>query len=178
VVQEEKEIELSIRSGASGNEDRDSSPGNKHDFSSDNEHKSGFHATSVPLDSEARRPQYTTKELMAQGEERLHAKLRTKKGPLGWAMRLLHNNPLGPGQVYEFHNMTIIAKRIPAMVVVGLMYGAHYDIHAAQTGIEGTPEGERMKRVYAAAEKYPNEVEHSYSFVQVCAGYISISVTS
>jgi solute carrier family 20 (sodium-dependent phosphate transporter) len=24
-----------------------------------------------------------------------------------------------------------------------------------------------MKRVYAAAKKYPNEVEHTYSFVQI-----------
>ncbi len=57
--------------------------------------------------------------------------------------------------------MKLLAKRLPAMVVVGLLYGVNYDIHAAQTGIEGTPEGERMKRVYAAAKKYPNETEHT-----------------
>lgn len=28
-----------------------------------------------------------------------------------------------------------------------------------------------MKRVYAAAERYPNEVEHTYSFVQVLTTY-------
>ncbi|EKG19498.1 Phosphate transporter [Macrophomina phaseolina MS6] len=117
------------------------------------------------VQTEARQPTY--KELVQQGEERLHAKLRKNKGPLGWAMRTLHDNPMGPGQIYEFSNMKILAKRIPAMVVVGALYGLHYDIHASQTGIAGTPDGERMQRVYAHAEKYPNEVEHTYSFVQI-----------
>ena len=57
-------------------------------------------------------------------------------------------------------------------VLVGLPYlkrklDESYDIHAAQTGISGTPDGERMARVYSYAEKYPNEVEHTYSFVQI-----------
>lgn len=108
------------------------------------------------------------RELVAEGEERLHAKLRLKRGPLGWAMRTLHNNPMGAGQIYEMRNMKIfLFKRVPAMIVCGLLYGMHYDIHAAQSGIAGTPEGERMARVYAHAKKYPNEVEHTYSFVQV-----------
>jgi sodium-dependent phosphate transporter len=111
--------------------------------------------------------QKSYKELVAEGEARFHARLMTKRGPLGWAMRTLRDNPMGAGQIYELHNMKIILKRIPAVIVSGLLYGLHYDIHAAQTGIEGTPEGERMKRVYAAAEKYPNEVEHTYSFVQI-----------
>lgn len=63
--------------------------------------------------------------------------------------------------------MKTLAKRIPASIVCGALYGLNYDIHAAQTGISGTPEGKRMERVYAAAKKYPNEVEHTYSFVQV-----------
>lgn len=111
--------------------------------------------------------QYTYKELVAQGEAKLHAKLRKNRGPLGWAMRTLHDNPMGAGQIYELHNMKIMLKRIPAMIVVGLLYGLHYDIHAAQSGIEGTPEGERMAKVYFHAKKYPNEVEHTYSFVQI-----------
>ena len=111
--------------------------------------------------------QATYKEIMAQGQARFHAKLRKKRGPIGWAMRTLHNNPMGPGQMYELHNIKILAKRIPAMLVCGALYGLHYDIHSAQTGLAGTPEGERMARVYAAAEKYPNEVVHTYSFVQV-----------
>ncbi|RYP66849.1 hypothetical protein DL771_007571 [Monosporascus sp. 5C6A] len=111
--------------------------------------------------------QLTYKELVAQGEERFHAKLRKNRGPLGWAMRVLHDNPMGAGQIYELHNVRILARRIPAMVVAGLLYGLHYDIHAAQTGIAGTPEGERMLSVYAHAKKYPNEVEHTYSFVQI-----------
>ncbi|KAK9237145.1 phosphate transporter [Lipomyces kononenkoae] len=111
--------------------------------------------------------QSTYKELMAQGESKLHLKLMKKRGPLGWAMRTLRDNPMGAGQVYELHNIKILAKRIPAMIVCGALYGLHYDIHAAQTGIAGTPEGDRMQRVYANAEKYPNEVEHTYSFVQI-----------
>jgi len=51
------------------------------------------------------------------------------------------------------------------VIVAGALYGIHYDIHAAQTGIEGTPDGARMARVYANAEKYPNESEFAYSFI-------------
>ncbi|KAH9876591.1 hypothetical protein J1614_003722 [Plenodomus biglobosus] len=111
--------------------------------------------------------QYTYKELIAQGEERLHAKLRSKRGPLGWAMRYLHENKIETGEIYEKKNMMITLKRIPAMITVGALYGINYDIHAAQTGIHGTPEGKRMERVYGHAKKYSNEVEHTYSFVQV-----------
>ena len=111
--------------------------------------------------------QATYKELMAQGRERFHARLREKRGPLGWAMRYLHDNPRGAGEVYELKNMAIVLKRIPAQIVVALLYGMNYDIHAAQSGISGTPEGERMARVYAYAHKYPNEVEHCYSYIQV-----------
>lgn len=57
----------------------------------------------------------------------------------------------------------------PAMVIIGALYGLHYDIHDAQRGIAGTPEGARMRRVYDRAEKYTDEVEHTYSFVQVTA---------
>ncbi|KAF4628629.1 hypothetical protein G7Y89_g9525 [Cudoniella acicularis] len=114
---------------------------------------------------EAAQPTY--RELMGQGDDKLRAKLLKKRGPLGWAMRTLRDNPMGAGQLYEVHNMKILAKRIPATVVCGLLYGLHYDIHAAQTGIAGTPEGERMQRVYDHAKKYPNEVEHTYSFVQI-----------
>ncbi|KAL4896559.1 phosphate transporter [Aspergillus ambiguus] len=109
----------------------------------------------------------TYQKLMADGEQRFHAKLRQSRGPLGWAMRVLHNNPMGAGEIYEFHNIAILLKRIPAMIVVGALYGMHYDIHAAQSGISGTPEAARMQRVYSHATKYPNEVEHGYSFIQI-----------
>lgn len=109
----------------------------------------------------------TTKQLEARGQAIFHAKLEKKKGPLGWGMRTLRDNPMGPGQIYELHNIKILLKRIPAMITVGALYGLHYDIHAAQSGVHGTPEGKRMERVYAHAEKYPNEVEHTYSFVQI-----------
>ncbi|KAF2623537.1 phosphate permease [Macroventuria anomochaeta] len=111
--------------------------------------------------------QLSYKELMQQGQDRFHARLRTKSGPLGWAMRYLHENKIETGEIYEKKNMVITLKRIPAMIVVGALYGVNYDIHAAQTGIHGTPEGRRMERVYSHAPKYANEVEHTYSFVQV-----------
>ncbi|KAF2741831.1 sodium/phosphate symporter [Sporormia fimetaria CBS 119925] len=122
-------------------------------------------AEKARVQAEARHKSH--KQLVAEGEDRLHAKLRKKRGPIGWAMRTLHENPMGAGQIYEKHNIKTFIKRLPAMIVVGALYGLHYDIHAAQVGIEGTPDGERMKKVYAAAEKYSNEVEHTYSFVQV-----------
>ncbi|KAI1498886.1 phosphate transporter [Biscogniauxia marginata] len=111
--------------------------------------------------------QTTYKDIVTEGENKLHAKLLKKRGPLGWAMRTLRDNPMGAGAIYELHNLKVVAKRVPAMIVCGLLYGLHYDIHAAQSGIAGTPEGDRMQRVYAHAEKYPNEVEHTYSFVQI-----------
>ncbi|KAJ5812807.1 Phosphate transporter [Penicillium robsamsonii] len=114
---------------------------------------------------EANQPSY--REIMAQSEDRHNAKLLKSRGPIGWAMRLLRDNPMGPGEIYEIRNMKRMAKRLPAIITVGLLYGFHYDIHTAQSGNEGTPEGERMKRVYANAIKYPNEVEHTYSFIQI-----------
>ncbi|KAM0456700.1 hypothetical protein ACHAPV_004981 [Trichoderma viride] len=114
---------------------------------------------------EANKPSY--EELAQQSEAKLNSRLYESRGPIGWAMRTLRDNPMGPGQIYESHNVKTLAKRIPAMIVAGLLYGFYYDIHAAQTGTEGTPDGDRMKRVYANAVKYPNEVEHTYSFVQV-----------
>ncbi|OGE47169.1 hypothetical protein PENARI_c058G00636 [Penicillium arizonense] len=117
--------------------------------------------------TEIQSTQSTYQKLMAEGEQRFHAKLRQSKGPLGWAMCVLHNNPIGAGEIYEFHNMAIIIKRIPATIVAGALYGMHYDIHAAQTGVSGTPEGARMQRVYSHAKKYPNEVEYGYSFIQI-----------
>lgn len=111
--------------------------------------------------------QMTYKEIVAQSEAKHRSKLLQSRGPLGWAMRFLRDNPMGPGEIYEIRNIWILLKRIPPMIDCGLLYGVHYDIHTAQSGIAGTPEGERMKRVYDAAEKYPNEVEHTYSFVQV-----------
>lgn len=115
----------------------------------------------------------TYKEIMAQNEERFHAKLRAKKGPLGWAMRTMHDNRLGPGEIYELHNIKRIIRRLPAMPVVGLLYGVNYDIHAAQSGVSGTPEGDRMDRVYAHAPKYSNAVEHTYSYVQVLTACVA-----
>lgn len=139
--------------------------------SSDEKH-AAVAAGAAPHDNEAmlmynENPQQAYQRLLKQARERHHASLRKKAGPLGWAMRLLHNNPMGAGSIYELHNLKALCVRLPAMVVVALLYGLHYDIHKAQVGVLGTPEGRRMDRVYAEAPKYANEVEHLYSFVQV-----------
>ena len=117
--------------------------------------------------ADAENQQVTYRELQAESDAKLKAKLLQKRGPMGWAMRTLRDTPMGAGELYEIHNIKAVLKRIPAQITVGLLYGLHYDIHSAQSGLAGTPEGERMKRVYAAAEKYSNEVEHTYSFVQI-----------
>ncbi|KAL6788763.1 phosphate transporter [Trichoderma sp. SZMC 28012] len=153
--------------------DDEHSSGNSVDESLDGEAlKNDVDATTTPADAEknisaveAARPTYA--ELMAENQNRLNARLYKKRGPIGWAMRTLRDNPMGAGEIYELKNIKILAIRIPAMITAGLLYGLYYDIHAAQTGTEGTPDGERMKRVYAAAQKFPNEVEHTYSFIQV-----------
>ncbi|ERF72979.1 hypothetical protein EPUS_05060 [Endocarpon pusillum Z07020] len=105
--------------------------------------------------------------LLKKALERHHADLRKKRGPLGWAMRTLHANPMGAGSIHELHNLKALCIRLPAYVVVALLYGLYYDIHKAQVGVLGTPEGRRMDGVYAHATKYPNEVEYLYSFVQI-----------
>jgi sodium-dependent phosphate transporter len=82
-------------------------------------------------------------------------------------MRTLHRNRFGAGSIHETHNLIALFKRIPAQIVVALFYGMHYDIHVSQVGIQNSPEGRRMERIYAHAPKYSNEVEHLYSYVQV-----------
>ena len=105
--------------------------------------------------------------LLARAEAKHHAFLRTKRGPIGWAMRTLHNNPMGSGEIYERHNLWAFIVRLPAHLVCALLYGVYYDIHGSQIGILGTPEGRRMAVVYEHATKYENEVEYLYSFVQI-----------
>lgn len=112
-------------------------------------------------------PQQQYQLLLKRAREQHHAELREKRGPLGWAMRLIHKHPMGAGSIYEIHNLKALCIRMPAYVVIALLYGVHYDIHRAQVGVLGTPEGRRMARVYSQAKKYPNEVEYLYSFVQI-----------
>ncbi|KAJ6184182.1 hypothetical protein N7519_005483 [Penicillium mononematosum] len=145
----------------------DSEEHESHQPVDDKEPKTGVASIPGSTDGSLEANQLTYRELMAQSEDRHNAKLLKSRGPIGWAMRLLRDNPMGAGEIYEFRNMKLMAKRLPAIITVGLLYGFYYDIHTAQSGNEGTPEGERMKRVYANAEKYPNEVEHTYSFIQI-----------
>ncbi|KAH0344966.1 phosphate-repressible phosphate permease, partial [Aureobasidium melanogenum] len=112
-------------------------------------------------------PREAYARLLKEARDQHHADLRQERGPLGWAMRTVHENQLGAGSIYELHNIKAILKCIPAGIVIALMYGIYYDIHKAQVGVLGTPEGRRMARVYAHAPRYPNEVEYLYSFVQV-----------
>ncbi|KAI0506575.1 putative sodium/phosphate symporter [Xylaria bambusicola] len=107
------------------------------------------------------------KALLAEGDARHRANLCKRQGPIGWAMRTLRDNPMGAGEIYELHNIRALAVRFPALIVATLLYGFYYDIHSAQHGVHGTPDGKRMEIVYAHATKYPNEVEHLYSFVQI-----------
>jgi phosphate/sulfate permease len=46
-------------------------------------------------------------------------------------------------------------------------HGLTYDIHAAQAGEAHTSEGKRIDDMYSRAKQYPNEVETTFSFVQV-----------
>lgn len=112
-------------------------------------------------------PQMSSAEIREISDAKLKAKLITGRGPMGWALRFLRDHPMGAGRIYELHNMKAFIIRIPAVITAGLLYGMHYDIHAAQIGIAGTPEGERMKGVYSHATMYANESEYTYSFVQI-----------
>ena len=109
----------------------------------------------------------TAKERREAGDIALREKLIQKGGIMGHSLRMLRDNPMGPGEMYEISNIRMFFKRLPFMITVGALYGFHYDIHAAQSGTSGTPDGERMRRIYNNAEKYSNEVEYTYSFVQV-----------
>ncbi|KAK8085151.1 hypothetical protein PG997_006422 [Apiospora hydei] len=86
---------------------------------------------------EVHQTQLTYKEQVARAEARLHARLREGRGPMGWAMRFLHEHPMGEGRIYEDAQHEELRR--------------HW----------GTPEGRRMDRVYAHAPKYPDEVEHT-----------------
>jgi solute carrier family 20 (sodium-dependent phosphate transporter) len=150
--------------------DSDSAPSGSQIFEKDNNGVNAIPADPTEDREKGRTTEYTYEQyqqLLKDATERHHANLRKTKGPLGWAMRVLHENRLGAGSIHETHNLIAIVKRIPAMLVVACLYGTHYDIHTAQVGIHGSPEGRRMERVYSYAAKYPNEVEHLYSYVQV-----------
>ncbi|EKD17404.1 uncharacterized protein L3040_002903 [Drepanopeziza brunnea f. sp. 'multigermtubi'] len=115
----------------------------------------------------ANNPELQYRLLLRRAEERHHAELRKSRGPLGWAMRHVHKHRAGTGEIYEKHNMIALLNRLPAYVIIAGIYGFYYDIHSAQIGILGTPEGRRMAKVYGHATMYKNEVEYLYSFVQI-----------
>jgi len=72
------------------------------------------------------------------------------------------------GNWYEPRNLRIILKhRAFPRILKALTYGSGYDVHAAQAGEAGTAEGQRMAAMLGSAKQYPNEVEHTYSFIQV-----------
>ncbi|KAM0792852.1 hypothetical protein ACM66B_002616 [Microbotryomycetes sp. NB124-2] len=71
-------------------------------------------------------------------------------------------------------NLYIIAryKAVPFVKKV-LTHGSSVDVHALQAGKEGTKESARMQDMYRRAKQYPNEVEASYSFVQVLTACVA-----
>lgn len=80
----------------------------------------------------------------------------------------LDRNPLQEGSWYSPRNLRIIIKhRALPWITKALVYGTSYDIHAAQSGKADTADGKHMREVYASVKQYPNEVEHTYSFIQV-----------
>ncbi|RYP06474.1 hypothetical protein DL765_009483 [Monosporascus sp. GIB2] len=112
--------------------------------------------------------QLNYKALVAHGEERFHPKPRKKRRPLGWAMRVLHDNPMGAGQVYELRNVRILARHIRrhgsrrCTLRPALRYphdAGGYRGHARWLA--------HASGAYAHAEKYPTEIEHTSSFVQI-----------
>ncbi|GAA5854926.1 hypothetical protein JCM8547_004122 [Rhodosporidiobolus lusitaniae] len=68
----------------------------------------------------------------------------------------------------EPKNLYIILryKTVPFFKKI-VTHGLFYDIHAAQAGQAGTAEGKRIDEMYSRAKQYPNEVEATFSFVQV-----------
>lgn len=92
----------------------------------------------------------------------------SKPSILSRQLEQLERYPLEEGGWYTPANLRIIIKhRAVPTIIKTLTYGTSYDIHAAQSGEATTVDGRRMREVYNAAKQYPNEVEHSYSFVQV-----------
>lgn len=82
-------------------------------------------------------------------------------------MEILDKHPLEEGAWYDWTNLKIIVKHrmIPKLITI-FTYSSSFDVHAAQAGT-GTKDAARMAGIYGKAAQYPNEVEHSYSFIQV-----------
>jgi hypothetical protein len=69
-------------------------------------------------------------------------------------MRLLHENPQKEGRIYELHNMTIFAKHIPAMIVVGeRLYNGNSKLSTGSAGVCCSFPGSRLSPslVFSAA---------------------------
>lgn len=111
------------------------------------------------------KPSSTKAKQPAEGDEAAEA---PKQSILARQLESLDRHPLEEGDWYTFSNLRIIVKyRTIPWILKTLLHGSSYDIHAAQAGVAGTKEGDHMRAVFAAAKQYPNELEHTYSFVQV-----------
>lgn len=124
---------------------------------------------SVPVDGEDKIYPSTDSEKQAIKETpALVSQKKPHSSLLAKQMEILDRHPLEDGAWYDFSNLKIIVKyRLIPKIITIFAYGTEYDIHAAQAGQAGTKEGNRMAGIYAQAKQYPNEVEHSYSFIQV-----------
>ncbi|KAK4049417.1 hypothetical protein OIV83_004150 [Microbotryomycetes sp. JL201] len=72
------------------------------------------------------------------------------------------------------NNLYIILryKSLPFLKKI-LTHGSSVDVHAMQAGKAGSAESARMQDMYRRAKQYPNEVEASYSFVQVLTACVA-----
>lgn len=96
------------------------------------------------------------------------AAVPNKKSLLAQQLEKLDRHPLEEGAWHRPTNVKIILKyRAIPWIIKTLTYGSSYDIHAAQAGEAGTVEGDHMRAVYSRAKQYPNEVEATFSFIQV-----------
>ena len=57
------------------------------------------------------------------GEMSLFASWRMCTDQRLQAMRLLHNYPMGAGAIYELHNLKAYCYRLPAYLIIALLYG-------------------------------------------------------
>ena len=111
--------------------------------------------------TDAEKQAIKTSPVMAT-QKKSHSSLLAKQ------VEILDRHPLEEGSWYDWSNLKIIVRhRLIPKIITTFAYGTEYDIHAAQAGQAGTKEGDRMAAVYAQAKQYPNEVEHTYSFLQV-----------
>ncbi|KAK4056307.1 hypothetical protein OIO90_002751 [Microbotryomycetes sp. JL221] len=97
----------------------------------------------------------------------------TLESPLNKEVEKVDEHPI-VGSWIEPKNLYIIAryKTVPFVKKV-LFHGSSVDVHAMQEGAKGSAQAARQHALYARAKQYPNEVEATYSFVQVLTACVA-----